>query len=59
MAHRDITLWRLNLLRAFYLLITVGVASSWLLVIAYPLWQAGPITPGVEGSLYACLAGVC
>ncbi len=59
MAHRDTTLWRLNLLRAFYLLITVGVAGSWLLVIAYPLWQAGAITPGVEGSLYACLAGVC
>ena len=112
MTDRDITLWRLNLLRAFYLLVAVGLALSWepsmldhtdswaqrrgelgamliglailclvglryplqmlpllifelvwksiwLLVIAYPLWQAGAITPGVEGSLYACLAGVC
>jgi hypothetical protein len=111
MSDQDLPLWRLNLLRAFYLLITVGLASSWgpsllqhsdlwaqrrgelgamliglailcvwglryplqmlpllifeliwkilwILVIAYPLWLSGAVTPGVEGSFYACLAGV-
>lgn len=29
MADQDVPLWRLNLLRAFYLLITVGLAVTW------------------------------
>ncbi|MBC7375848.1 MAG: hypothetical protein H7346_00225 [Burkholderiaceae bacterium] len=29
MTHQDVPLWRLNLLRAFYLLITVGLAVTW------------------------------
>jgi hypothetical protein len=111
MTDQDVPLWRLNLLRAFYLLITVGLASNWgpsllqhsdlwaqrrgelgamliglailcvwglryplqmlpllifeliwkilwILAIAYPLWLGGAVTPGVEGSFYACLAGV-
>ncbi|OYU25453.1 MAG: hypothetical protein CFE41_21265 [Burkholderiales bacterium PBB2] len=29
MNHQEVPLWRLNLLRAFYLLITVGLAISW------------------------------
>lgn len=107
----EVPVWRLNLMRAFYLLVTVGTAfnyapimwqhtelwaqrrgeigamlsamailcvwglryplqmlpllifelvwkSIWLLVIAYPLWQAGAVTPGVEESIYACLMGL-
>jgi hypothetical protein len=111
MADDELPLWRLHLLRAFYLLITVGLTSSflpvmlqhtdlwaqrrgemaamlsalaifclwglryplqmlpllifeliwktiWLLVIAYPLWLNGAVTPMVQGSIEACLAGV-
>jgi hypothetical protein len=111
MTEKDVPIWRLNLLRAFYLLVTVGLATTWgpsllqhtdtwaqrrgelgamliglavicvgglryplqmlpllifeliwksiwLLAIAYPLWLAGAFTPNVEGSFYACLAGV-
>ena len=111
MTDQDVPVWRMNLLRAFYLLITVGLAISWgpsmlqhtdswaqrrgelgsmliglailcllglryplqklpllnfelvwksicLLIIAYPLWLAGEVTPGVQGSIVACLMGV-
>lgn len=111
MMTNDVPLWRLNLLRAFYLLVTVGLAinfgpalfnhtdlwaqrkgetagllsglailcvwglryplqmlpllifeliwkSVWLLAIAYPMWRAGTMTPGVTGTAEACLAGV-
>jgi len=107
----DVPLWRLHLLRAFYLLVTLGLAVNfgpsmvqhsdlwaqrkgetaallsglaiacvwglryplqmlpllifeliwkavWLLAIAYPLWRNGAITPGVEGTAVACLAGI-
>jgi hypothetical protein len=111
MTEDDVPLWRLNLLRAFYLLITVGLANAfwpvmlqhtdlwaqrrgelgamltalsilcllglryplqmlpllifelawktiWIVAIAYPLWQRGAMTPGVEESFVACLMGV-
>ncbi|MCV2365672.1 hypothetical protein LNV23_19660 [Paucibacter sp. DJ1R-11] len=111
MSDQDVPLWRLNLLRAFYLLITVGLASSWgpsllqhsdlwaqrrgelgamliglailcvwglryplqmlpllifellwksiwLLLIAYPLWLGGAMTPNVQESAFACLMGL-
>lgn len=32
--------------------------TIWLLTIAYPLWQTGAVTPGVQESIVACLAGV-
>jgi hypothetical protein len=107
----DLPLWRLYLLRAFYLLVTVGLAwnfgpamfqhsdlwaqrkgetaallsglavlcvwglryplqmlpllifelvwkAIWLLAIALPLWLDGAITPGVQGTAIACLAGI-
>ena len=107
----DVPLWRLYLLRALYLTVTVGLANSfwpamlhhsdlwaqrrgemaamllglsilctwglryplqmlpllifelvwksvWIVGIAYPLWQRGAMTPGVEESFFACLAGV-
>ena len=107
----DVPLWRLNVLRAFYLLVTVGLAvgfgpsmfqhtdlwaqrkgetgallsglailcvwglryplqmlpllifeliwkAFWLLAIAYPLWLNGAITPAVQETVVACLAGV-
>lgn len=107
----DVPLWRLHLLRAFYLLVTVGLAINfgpamfqhselwaqrkgetaallsglailclwglryplqmlpllifeliwkavWLAAIAYPLWRGGAMTPGVEGTAVACLAGL-
>lgn len=107
----EVPLWRLQLLRAFYLLVTVGLASTfgplmlqhsdewaqrkgetaallsglafvcvwglryplqmlpllifelvwktiWLLVIAYPLWRNGAMTPAVEGTAMACLMGI-
>lgn len=109
-----VPVWRLNLLRAMYLLVTLGLALSfwpavldhtelwarwaqrrgemvamllalsmlcvwglryplqmlpllifelvwkslWVVTIAYPLWQQGAMTPGVEESFYACLAGI-
>jgi len=111
MNHDDLPLWRLNLLRAFYLLVTLGLTLSfgplmlqhsdlwaqrkgetaallsglailclwglryplqmlpllifelvwktiWLLAIALPLWLGGAMTPGVEGTAFACLAGI-
>ena len=107
----DVPLWRLNLLRAFYLLVTLGLTVSfgpsmfqhtdlwaqrkgetgallsglailcvwglryplqmlpllifeliwkavWLVAIAYPLWLNGAITPAVQETVVACLAGV-
>lgn len=32
--------------------------TVWIVAFAYPLWQRGAMTPGVEESFYACLAGV-
>jgi hypothetical protein len=32
--------------------------SVWIVAFAYPLWQRGAMTPGVEESFYACLAGI-
>ncbi|WP_147328138.1 MULTISPECIES: hypothetical protein [unclassified Duganella] len=111
MHNDDLPLWRLNLLRAFYLLVTVGLALSfgplmlqhsdvwaqrkgetaallsglailclwglryplqmlpllifelvwktlWLLAIALPLWLGGAMTPGVEGTAFACLVAI-
>ncbi|MBY0238271.1 MAG: hypothetical protein K2X55_03045 [Burkholderiaceae bacterium] len=111
MTEDDVPLWRLYLLRAMYLLVSVGLALSfwpallhhsdlwaqrrgemaamlvglsflcvwglryplqmlpllifelvwkivWIVAFAYPLWQRGAMTPGVEESFYACLAGV-
>lgn len=111
MTIEEVPVWRLNLLRAFYLLITAGLALSWgpvmlqhtdqwaqrrgelaalliglsilclwglryplqmlpllifeliwktiwLLLIAYPLWQGGAMTPNVQESAVACLMGV-
>ena len=29
MTEQDVPLWRLNVLRAFYLLVTVGLATTW------------------------------
>ena len=114
MTDDDVPLWRLYLLRALYLMVTVGLALSfwpallhhsdrwvlwaqrrgemvamllglsmlcvwglryplqmlpllifelvwktvWIVTIAYPLWQLGAMTPGVEESFYACLAGI-
>jgi hypothetical protein len=111
MTDDDVPLWRLYLLRALYLLVSVGLALSfwpalllhsdlwaqrrgemaamliglsllcvwglryplqmlpllifeliwksvWIAAFAYPLWRRGAMTPGVEESFYACLAGV-
>ena len=32
--------------------------TVWIVGFAYPLWQRGAMTPAVEESFYACLAGV-
>ena len=32
--------------------------AAWLAAIAYPLWRAGAVTPAVQGTAEACLAGV-
>lgn len=114
MSDDDVPYWRLNLLRALYLLVSVGLAISfwpallnhsdlwprwaqrrgemvamllalsmlcawglryplqmlpllifelvwkivWVVAFAYPLWQLGAMTAGVEESFYACLAGI-
>lgn len=54
----DLPLWRLNLLRAFYLLITVGLAVTWGpgLLVHTDSWAQ---RQGVLGSLMIAVSVVC
>jgi len=54
----DVPLWRLNLLRAFYLLITVGLAVTWGpgMVVHTDSWAQ---RQGVLGSLMIAVSVVC